>query len=391
VPAIPRSGRYLPELDGVRAIAIAMVLLTHCVIAPQQGLVAWAMRQTVLNGAYGVDLFFVLSGYLITSILLRAKSRPHYFRNFYARRFLRIFPLYYAIILILAASAPFLPFGPLRPVWPYLTYVSNLWTVFTRREWGPLGHTWSLAIEEQFYLFFPVVVLQLNKVRLRHLLWFVIAITPLVRVMTSLALFPSASAFATFCKLDVLAMGALIAVEFDGRTQISDGASRRLRLAFGAFAFVSAIFWLTKQLDHRKLFFNSIALTIVDVTAALFVCVVLVAPGRTLGALLRLPFVVGMGRISYGIYLMHYPILKIVEVFARQHMADGWPRTAMIATTAIGATAAVSILSWYFFERPILRLKKRFYERGEEASSVEAAMIEIPLPVSIRGDGNSPA
>jgi peptidoglycan/LPS O-acetylase OafA/YrhL len=372
---LPVSGRYLPQLDGVRAIAVGLVLLVHCVIVPEHGLAAWALRHTLSNGWIGVDLFFALSGYLITSILLRAKSRPHYFRNFYARRFLRIFPLYYAIIGILAAAAAWLPFGPLRPAWPYLTYTSNLWLVFSGHEWAPLGHTWSLAIEEQFYLFFPILVLWLDKRRLRQLLWLLVILSPAIRVVTNARTFPGASSFATFCRLDILAMGALIAIAFDGRTELSDNAVQRLRLALGVFVTTSAILWLTKQLDFKKVFFNAIGLTIVEATAALFVCVVLVAPGQVLGKLLQLPFAVSMGRISYGIYLIHYPVVRIVEGQVRQHMGDSWSRTAVIAGTSIALTLVIAILSWLLFERPILRLKRLFYEEGEGAARVEAEML----------------
>jgi peptidoglycan/LPS O-acetylase OafA/YrhL len=390
MPELPVSGKYLPELDGVRAIAIGMVLIVHCVIVPKQGLIAWVLRQTLLNGGYGVDLFFVLSGYLITSILLRAKPRPHYFRNFYARRFLRIFPLYYAIILLLAACSRWLPFGPMDPVWPYVLYVSNLSMVFTLREWVPLGHTWSLAIEEQFYLVFPIMVLWTGRVRLRFLLWSVILVTPLIRVITSTQLFPAASAFATFCRLDVLAMGALIALEFDGRTEISDRAARTLRLAFFSFAAASIILWLTKQFDFRKVFFNAAGLTIIDVTAALFLCVVLTAPGKWLAGMLRQPAAVAMGRISYGLYLIHYPVLKIVQAKVVARTADTWIRTAAIAATTLSATIVLAILSWYLFERPVLRLKKRFYEPGEGAARVETAMIETPVALSLESESSLP-
>ena len=388
---LPVSGHYLPQLDGVRAIAVTLVLLVHCVIVPEHGIIAWAFRHTLSNGWIGVDLFFGLSGYLITAILLRAKSGPHYFRNFYVRRFLRIFPLYYAIIAILAACAALLPFGPLRPAWPYLTYTSNLWLVFSGREWTPLGHTWSLAIEEQFYLVFPFLVLWLDKVRLRRLLWCVIALSPVVRVITNALTFPGASSFATFCRLDILAMGALIAVEFHTRTEISDQAVRRLQLVFAALLTASALLWLTKQLDFKKVLFNAAGLTIIDATAALFVCLVLIAPGRLLGRFLRIPLLVGMGRISYGIYLIHYPIVKIVEGLARAHFADTWSRTAAIAAASIPTTLIVAILSWFSFERPILRLKKRFYEEGEAAARVEVEMIESPMGASPPTDGNSTA
>jgi peptidoglycan/LPS O-acetylase OafA/YrhL len=376
---LPTAGRYLPQLDGIRAIAVGLVLLVHCVIVPEHGIVAWAFRHTLSNGWIGVDLFFALSGYLITSILLRSKSRPHYFRNFYARRFLRIFPLYYGLIAILAVAAPRLPFGTFSPSWPYLTYISNLWLVFKGWEWAPLGHAWSLAIEEQFYLLFPLVVLWLDKRRLRQLLWFLIAISPVIRVVTNSLTFPGASSFATFCRLDVLAMGALIAVAFDGRTEISEQAVRRIQVALACLTTATAVLWLTKQLDFKKVLFNAFGLTVVEATAALFVCFVLVCPGHLLGRVLQFPLAVRMGRISYGVYLIHYPVAQIIGAQVRAQIADNWLRTAVIAATSIFATLVLATLSWFAFERPILRLKRLFYEKGEEAVRVEAEMLDAPL------------
>jgi peptidoglycan/LPS O-acetylase OafA/YrhL len=385
----PVSGRYIPELDGVRAVAVTLVLLFHCVIVPEHGVVAAILRHILSKGWVGVDLFFVLSGYLIVSILLRAKSRPHYFRNFYARRFLRISPLYYAVIAIVVSYAHWFPAGTLHPFWPYLTYTTNLWVVFGgRAQFGPLAHTWTLAVEEQFYLLFPILVFRLEKTRLRHLLWAALALLLGVRALANAYGSDGFALAANICRFDGLALGALIAIEFDGRTEISDLAVRRLRLAAFSLAALTVLLWLTRQYD--SVFVNVGSLTIINLTEAAFVCVVLVAPGRQLSHLLRLPAAVGIGRISYGIYLIHYPILKIVEVQAGTRLADSWLRTLVVATTSIGATLVVAVFSWFGFERPILRLKKWFYEPGEDASRVETAMIELPLAVALQNIDDLP-
>src|SRR5437763_6300809 len=161
----PRGSDYLPQLDGIRAIAVGLVLLAHCVVVPSRGTLAWGLRHTLSNGWIGVDLFIVLSGFLITGILLRERTELHYFRNFYVRRLLRIFPLYYLLLVILWIAAPRLPFGPMYPAWTYFTYTSNLTAAFARVEWSPLGHTWSVAIEEQYYLLYPWVVFSVDRVR----------------------------------------------------------------------------------------------------------------------------------------------------------------------------------------------------------------------------------
>ena len=382
--SLPAGGTYLPQLDGIRAVAVSLVVILHCIIVPENGVVAWIARNVLSNGWIGVDLFFALSGYLITSILLRTKQHPHYFRNFYARRALRIFPLYYAIVGVMAGIAIWLPFGPLHPAWPYLTYTSNLWLVFARWEWKPLGHTWSVAIEEQFYLFFPLIVYRLNKARLRTLLWIVIAISPFVRVAMNALTFPSAAAFTTFCRLDVLAMGALVAVELDGHAAIGKRAARRIRLAFAMSLTATSFLWVTQHFNASTVFFNAVTLTIIEVTSALFICLSVAAPVAPLDWLLRRRLPVATGRISYGIYLIHYPVVTIVEWQARLRMADTWTRTAVIASVSIGATMILATLSWICFERPILRLKKRF-SGGSDKSQPAKLMVELPTVAAADG------
>ena len=189
--ALPPAGQYLPQLDGLRGVAISIALLNHFVIPPDRGLLAWVARNTLTMGWVGVDLFFVLSGYLITGILLRAKAHPHYFRNFFARRVLRIFPLYFLLLAIVFLLSPVLPFGARGPVWPFVTYTSNYWvllhqlgTLSTGAPYLPLAHTWSLAIEEQFYASLPFLVFFLDPRALRKVLWGVILLSPAVRLAT---------------------------------------------------------------------------------------------------------------------------------------------------------------------------------------------------------------
>jgi peptidoglycan/LPS O-acetylase OafA/YrhL len=170
---------YIPAFDGLRAVAIIGVLLFH--LGGTTFSVGWT----------GVILFFVLSGYLITGILLDAKGSGGYFRNFYIRRALRIFPAYYLVLLLTAATiyivAPTSPvFGPGAFEWNYfIFYVQNYWLGIQAYQTplaGILGHTWTLAIEEQFYLIWPAIVYFLGR---RALVVFCIALlvlSPIVRV-----------------------------------------------------------------------------------------------------------------------------------------------------------------------------------------------------------------
>jgi peptidoglycan/LPS O-acetylase OafA/YrhL len=147
------KSRYIPELDGLRGVAILAVMLFHMQV------------RGVALGWAGVELFFVLSGFLITRILLESRDKPHYLRNFYARRALRIFPLYYVVLVVTLILPPPHGFGRSRTSLWYFAYLQTLPLVRGRFEASPLPHSWTLAIEEQFYCLWPFVLLLLRRGR----------------------------------------------------------------------------------------------------------------------------------------------------------------------------------------------------------------------------------
>jgi peptidoglycan/LPS O-acetylase OafA/YrhL len=180
--------RHVPALDGLRAIAVLMVLLCHFQLATPH----WIWR-VLHQGGFGVYLFFVLSGFLITRILLSEKNKPAYFRNFYARRTLRIFPLYYGVLAL--QFWVLLPIFPTPRILADAHYQGWLWAygyniltavkghfVFSS-DWMWLGHFWSLAVEEQFYVVWPFIVLALGRETLLKLCIGIVALTPILRLV----------------------------------------------------------------------------------------------------------------------------------------------------------------------------------------------------------------
>lgn len=372
----PSADHRMPELDGLRGIALVLVLLTHCLVVPDQGVVAWVVRNTISIGWVGVDLFFALSGFLITGILLRSKPQPGYFRRFYVRRALRILPLYWIVLVLLLAGASILPFGPRGEGWPFLTFASNLWNplyrlglLAERGPYAPLAHTWTLAIEGQFYLLFPLVVFLLDRKRLTALLWAVIVLMPFVRLTTNALTAPGESYFLTWCRLDPLAMGALVALTLHERPSVGPALLHRARILCVGLLAATAMMWVTRQINFAKPFFNACGLTLVDGALALALFLVVVGGGGRVGSLLRLKPVVAFGGVSYGVYLIHYPLVLLAQQYLPQGIPRGtWLWTFGFAGATLGPTLVLAALSWHFFERPILQMSKALLrEQGRGA------------------------
>jgi len=391
-------GRKLRSLDGLRAIAIILVFLHHV-----RGQIPVVNRFTFYLSTYaaqgwmGVDLFFVLSGFLITGILLDTRQASNYFRGFYARRVLRIFPLYYAVLTTILVGAGILnspeittqlPLAQDR--WLYFCYLAN-WIGLWKGQLGAslIAHFWSLAVEEQFYLVWPLVVW---LVRPRSLLW----------VAASLAAFAAlarlawvahsgaqvAIAWATTSRLDELFAGAVGACFFrvpERMLIIRKWLPWIAGLGIGSFflAFSTILFFP----ERTTIFFyghSPVQHTLDDAVLLFMECggYILLAVGfgalvlftahtqsenswvhRFLGSRLLVP----IGTYSYGIYVFHVPLLGLAAMFAYPRLMAGVRSVAEAAMVSVSfvvvlaaVTFAVSAISYECFEKRILRLKRHF-------------------------------
>ncbi len=221
---------HIPALDGVRGVAILLVLINHFSPEKNYGNTLAKIFQPITgNMVVGVDLFFVLSGFLITGILLRSRSSEHYFRNFYSRRALRIFPLYYFVLILLLIGLHTIPswekLTTLRDAWPWYWFYGTNYLIcrtgftFLDHAQVSLGHFWSLAVEEHFYLFWPLMVWFLSDRSLVRLCIALIVIAPICRAYAVISgENPLVPYVATQCRMDCLALGALLAVLIQQRS-----------------------------------------------------------------------------------------------------------------------------------------------------------------------------
>ena len=360
---IPSSGAWIAELDGLRGIAVLLVVLRHFKPLPEFGS---GVRAALGFGWAGVDLFFVLSGFLITGILVDSRGARNYYSAFYARRALRILPLYFAV---LAAYFVVLPaFGRARPgeqwlaPW-YWLHVSN-WQSAFGREVPTLGHFWSLAIEEQFYLFWPAVV-AIGGVR--GLPWICLAV-----VLGSAAARGAwmdhgySKEFLyrlTPFRLEPLAMGGLLALAVRG-PGIRFCERYAVWLTAAGMALVAWSWWRAGAAPYRHpmatLGFTGIALV-----ATGLVYRACAGGGGVLARTLRWRPLRSVGKYSYAIYVLHFPVMALLSRTVVERLAGAPPAVGAVLWTAAlmagtGTTYLLALASWRWIESPFLRLKSRF-------------------------------
>jgi peptidoglycan/LPS O-acetylase OafA/YrhL len=371
---------HVPALDGVRGLAIALVLLCHVVwdFTPpayvERGLV-----EVARVGWIGVDLFFVLSGFLITGILLDAKGAPNYFRNFYVRRTLRIFPLYYVILIGVFVVAPLVA-GARDEQWFtsivdqqgwFWSYTSNVLLAITG-QWdqvGVLGHFWSLAVEEQFYLIWPAVVLLLSPRQLRKACGVILVAALGLRVIIALGPSPGLGAFTLMpARADTLAIGAWLAAAL--RTGVRLDTIRRyapwvLGLAFIA---VAVLFVRYRRLSEADFLTMTLGFSSLGLGFGALLTLGLDVPQRStpLGRFFRSRSLRVLGKYSYAMYCFH-PLIQEALGAGGIHggnlpIVGGSVLPSLLAYGALVLvlTFGVSYATWNLLEKHFLRLKDRF-------------------------------
>jgi peptidoglycan/LPS O-acetylase OafA/YrhL len=365
-----RAEKRIPELDGVRAVAIWMVLLSHLFFAYDMpaGAIAWmprTVRTTIAHGWLGVDLFFVLSGFLITGILLDSRENPKFFRNFYSRRALRILPVYLASVLVMSLlyvhGRAYLLLSSV-----FMANMAGLFAISIPH--GP-GVLWSLAVEEHFYVVWPWLVRFVRRRTVAVLALAIVLTTPLLRFIAAvhgvsvIGIIYQVSIF----RFDGLALGALLAIWYRSSRY---SRTRPLQVIVALLALDAALtiaivpFGGMQSSSPLGIAFRS---TQAQLFFAAGILAVLAYRGTKATAFLRSPVAVLSGELSYCIYLIHLALLD-------GYMAVGAPRIepslfrwegpdfalAVRFMVVLGATFGVALLSRSYLERPFLRLKRRF-------------------------------
>ena len=366
-----RSHHYL-ELDGLRGMAILMVVAFHYNLAP-------------FLGGVGVDLFFVLSGFLLGGTLLDKKEAPNYFKAFYARRICRIFPLYFLslfLFLILLLAAPFtlgwflfgdsirFLLGDPLPLWSYFTFTQNF-AMVDQGAWGTpwLGHAWSLAVVEQFYLILPFLIRFVSREKLPYLLAGLILTAPLSR--TILFNFHPHGDFGLYvlmpCRADSLLLGVLCAYAIRNERCLNLLRTHTQALYGVLTVLIAGVIMMVLSRPstptlHQPFFAPSYGYTWL---ALMYSCVLLIAVTEKRGLVTWVTRIRPLGAlavITFGVYLLHMPIGFSFRwlILGQLQLPQTWWSDLVVAFGALLITLTLTSISWIFFERRIVRWGRSF-------------------------------
>ena len=372
------AGVHMPVLDGIRGIAILMVMAYHFTIYGMERTPAVFIDRLFYRvftaGWCGVDLFFVLSGFLITGILLDAKGEKHFFRNFYVRRILRIFPLYYGFLIVFffwlsLTSTVDDNFRSLLDqqgwYWSYLVNISIAIEGWPRMH--TIGHFWSLAVEEQFYLFWPLVIFFFAPRQLMTICVVCLVGSFLVRLGFALAGNPLAAYVLTPARMDTLAVGAFIALV----VRRPDGLMSLTRwiwpVCIVSVAVLGTMFVWQRGLRSTDIIVQTIGYSMLAVTfGAILVAALTSSIASGLGKFFAHPVLVFFGHYSYALYVFHHPVVLTMQ--NRLVNESGLPLLwgsqlafqILFFALGMGISTALALLSWHAYEVHFLKLKALF-------------------------------
>ncbi len=360
-------GQHIQELDGIRAIAIWMVLIGHLywgfkVPDDTYNRMPRLIYQIISHGWLGVDLFFILSGFLISGILLDSKHKKNYFRTFYWRRVLRILPVFYLCIFVMSYFYENAAYFLLS-----LVFLANFAEGFgVQAPHGP-GVFWSLCIEEHFYLLWPFLVKYLNRRNLTILAAVIVTLTPALRwwgVTRGMSIDAEVYSYSWF-RFDGLAMGALLAIWMR-----SDKATLRNSLRLAGVMLVGsgiiAVVGLPYGIMGKTAVGVGLRYTQVILVFGAFVLTVVVLRETPITLLLRTKFTDISGKLSYCLYLIHLSVGDAIYNLTVKHNEKlyayfgsfGW--VTIRGVIILMASFSIALLSQRFIEGPFLKLKKHF-------------------------------
>lgn len=378
----PKAQRHIGALDGIRGLAVLMVFADHYgdIALHNHSAILLIAQHIKATGWIGVDFFFALSGYLITGILWRTKHDKHRARNFYAKRVLRLLPVYYGVwAFLLCYVAMHTSLWQPRVFLAYLFYVGNFVAPY-HQSVGPflVAHFWSLAVEEQFYLLWPVVLWNMpNRRSALRLLGGAFAFSVLLKVAFLIFHVNLPVYFYTPTHMESITAGSFLALAF---VEWPELCQRYAKLGFKvALAALVIAFVVYGGLADQNLAVDIVAFPLVAILGTSLI-VRSQDPASPLSRLMNMRVLRFYGKISYGFYIYHYLLRNILKRFIympihhvmKSHLLAG----AIYFPLALIICTVISASSFYFYEKPFLRLKRRFEStpRLQEADRASATV-----------------
>ncbi len=358
-PALKKQ--HFPALDGLRGMAILIVVIYH-----NFGFI----QRYIFFGWVSVDLFFVLSGYLITDILLKTVHKKNYLKNFYARRVLRIFPLYYLSLILFLIVLPRVQ--SVLDLSYYVKHQAYIWTylqnwLYVFKDPSPqtgLNHLWSLAVEEQFYILWPFVILILKKPK--RLIFFMILLLLCVIGLRLWAWMQQVSQLSyfnlyTFTRIDGICLGCITALV----RHINPGLFKKITpYVVSLFALLNFGFYFLDRLHPSQFpYLALIGYTTFALLLALLVNEAVMGASKIVSFIFNISFLRFLGKISYGFYIFHWPLYLMLSPWLYtivNRYINGQGADLVVSTICSAAGLTAGWLSFHLFEKYFLRMKEKF-------------------------------